>query len=38
MQQDASLRLQQNLIAADQAKSQLLAQALSAFATPKSVI
>lgn len=30
--------LQQNLIAADRAKAQLLAQALSAFASPKSVI
>ena len=34
----ASLELQRNLAAAEQAKSQLLAQALSAFATPKSVI
>jgi muramidase (phage lysozyme) len=37
-QEAASVQLQRNLAAAEQAKSELLAQALGAFTTPKSVI
>lgn len=38
LQQEARLQLQQNLAAAEQARSKLLAQALSSFGTPKAVI
>lgn len=38
LEREAAVNLQQNQIAAEQAKAQLLAQALGAFTTPKSVI